>query len=142
MDFSRWRYKKNQIDYILVNRRWRTSVSATRTLPGADCGSDHEMLMFEFKFRLKCFKKSPKPIRYDLQEIPNILYKIEIKNRFRALLDTAKEMEPNEMAEEIIQIYKEAAANHLSKKEITKKPWITKETIEAIEKRKTTKQKN
>ena len=46
------------------------------------------------------------------------------------------------MAEEITQIYKEAAANHLPKKEITKKPWITKETIEAIEKRKTTKQKN
>ena len=134
---------KNQIDYILVNRRWRTSVSATRTLPGADCGSDHEMLMCVFKFRLKCFKKSPKPIRYDLQEIPlNILYKIEIKNRFRALLDTAEEVEPNEMAEEITQIYKEAAANHLPKKEITKKPWITKETIEAIEKRKTTKQKN
>ena len=134
---------KNQIDYILVNRSWRTSVSATRTLPGADCGSDHEMLMCEFKFRLKCFKKSPEPIRYDLQEIPlNILYKIEIKNRFRALLDTAEEMEPNEMAREITQIYKEAAANHLPKKEITKKPWITKETIEAIEKRKTTKQKN
>ena len=114
---------KNQIDYILVNRRWRTSVSAIRTLPGTDCGSDHEMLMCEFTFRLKCFKKSPKPIRYDLQEIPlNIFYKIEIKNRFRALLDTAEELEPNEMAEEITQIYKEAAANHLPKKEITKKP--------------------
>ena len=50
-------------------------------------------------------------------------------------------MEPNETAEEITQVYKEAAANHLPKKEITKKPWITKETIEAIEKRKT-KQKN
>ena len=131
---------KNQIDYTLVNGRWRTSVSATRTLPGADCGSDHEMLMCEFKFRLKCFKKSPKPIRYDLQEIPlNFFYKIEIKSRFRALLDTAKETKPNEMALEIIQVYKEAAANHLPKKEITKKPWITKETIEAIEKRKTTK---
>ena len=46
------------------------------------------------------------------------------------------------MAEEITQIYKEAAANHLPKKEITKKLWITKETIGAIEKRKTTKQKN
>ena len=91
--------QKNQIDYTLVNRRWRTSVSATRTLPGADCGSDHEMLMCEFKFRLKCFKKSPKPIRYDLQEILlNFFYKIEIKSRFRALLDTAEEMEPNEMA--------------------------------------------
>ena len=94
------------------------------------------------EFRLKCFKKLPKPVRYDLQEIPlNILYKIEIKNRFRVLLDTAEEMEPNEMVEEITQIYKEAAANHLLKKEFTKKPWITKETIEAIEKRKTTKQK-
>ena len=72
--------------------------------------------MCQFKFRLKCFKKSPKPIRDDLQEIPlNIFYKIEIKNRFRALLDTAEEMEPNEMAEEITQVYKEAAANHLPK---------------------------
>ena len=56
-----------------------------------------------------------------IEEIPlNIFYKIEIRNRFRALLDTAEEMEPNEMTEEIPLVCKEAAAYHLPKKKSQK----------------------
>ena len=51
---------KNQIDYVLTNRRWKTSVTAARTLPGADCGSDHELLMAEIKLRIKKIKNPPK----------------------------------------------------------------------------------
>ena len=33
----------NQIDYILCSQRWRSSIQSTKTRPGADCGSDHEL---------------------------------------------------------------------------------------------------
>ena len=33
---------RNQIDYIAIKRRWRSSVKAAKTYPGADCGSDHQ----------------------------------------------------------------------------------------------------
>ena len=42
---------RNQIDYILCSQKWRSSIQSAKTRPGADCGSDHELLIA--KFRLK-----------------------------------------------------------------------------------------
>ena len=42
---------RNQIDYILCSQRWRSSIQSVKTRPGADCGSDHELLIA--KCRLK-----------------------------------------------------------------------------------------
>ena len=42
---------RNQIDYILDSQRWRSSKRSTR--PGADCGSDHELLIAKFRLKLK-----------------------------------------------------------------------------------------
>ena len=36
---------RNQTDYILCSQRWRSSIQSTKTRPGADCGSDHELLL-------------------------------------------------------------------------------------------------
>ena len=36
---------RNQIDYILCSQRWRSSRQSAKTKPGADCGSDHELLI-------------------------------------------------------------------------------------------------
>ena len=36
---------QNQIDYILCSQRWRSSIQLAKTRPGADCGSDHELLL-------------------------------------------------------------------------------------------------
>ena len=44
---------QNQIDYILCSQRWRSSIQSTKTTPGADCGSDHELLITKFRLKLK-----------------------------------------------------------------------------------------
>ena len=44
---------QNQIDYILCNQRWRSSIQSTKTRSGADCGSDHELLIAKFRLKLK-----------------------------------------------------------------------------------------
>ena len=44
---------QDQIDYILCSQRWRSSIESTRTRPGADCGSDHELLIAKFRLKLK-----------------------------------------------------------------------------------------
>ena len=36
---------RNQIDYILCSQRWRSSIQSAKTRQGADCGSDHELLI-------------------------------------------------------------------------------------------------
>ena len=61
---------RNQIDYILCSRRWRSSIQSTKTRPGADCGSDHELLIAKFRLKLKKVGKTTRPFRYDLNQIP------------------------------------------------------------------------
>ena len=43
---------------------------STKTRPGADCGSDHELLIAKFKFKLKKVRKTTRSFRYDLNQIP------------------------------------------------------------------------
>ena len=49
---------QNQIDYILCSQRWRSSIQSAKTRPGADCGSEHELLIAQFKLKLKKTTKS------------------------------------------------------------------------------------
>ena len=50
--------------------RWRSSIQSTKTRPGADCGSDHELLIAKFRLKLKKGGKTTRPFRYDLNQIP------------------------------------------------------------------------
>ena len=49
---------------------------------GSYCGSDHELLTA--KFRLKLNKKTIRPFRYDLNQIPSD-YTMEVTNRVNGL---------------------------------------------------------
>ena len=44
---------RNQIDYILCRRRWRSFKQSVKTRLGADYGSDHELLIAKFRVKLK-----------------------------------------------------------------------------------------
>ena len=44
---------RNQFDYILCSLRWSSSTQSAKTRPGADCGSDHELLIATFRLKLK-----------------------------------------------------------------------------------------
>ena len=74
----------NQIDYILCSQRWRSSIQSTKTRPGADCGSDYELLITKFRLELKKVGKTTRPFRYDLNQIPYD-YIVEVRNRFKGL---------------------------------------------------------
>ena len=74
----------NQIDYILCSQRWRSSIQSTKTRPGANCGSDHELLIAKFRLTLKKVGKTTRPLRYDLNQIPYD-YTVEVRNRFKGL---------------------------------------------------------
>ena len=55
-----------------------------KTRPGADCGSDHELLIAKFRLKLKKVGKMTRPFRYDLNQIPYD-YTVEVRNRFKGL---------------------------------------------------------
>ena len=71
----------NQIDYILHSQRWRSSIQSAKTRLGADCGSDHKLLIAKFRLKLKKVGKTTRPFRNDLNQIPYD-YTVEVRNRF------------------------------------------------------------
>ena len=78
---------RNQIYYILCSQRWRSSIQSAKRRPGADCGSDHKLLIAKFRLKfpyLKKVGKTTRPFRYDLDQIPYD-YTVEVTNRFKGL---------------------------------------------------------
>ena len=69
----------NQTDYILCSGRWRSSIQSAQTILGADCGSDHELLIAKFRLKSKKVGKTIRPFRYDLNQIP-YNYTVEVRN--------------------------------------------------------------
>ena len=61
---------QNQNDYILCSQRWRSSIQSAKTRLGADCGSDHELLLAKYRLKLKKVEKTTRPFKYDLNKIP------------------------------------------------------------------------
>ena len=59
-------------------------IQSAKTRPGADCGSDHQLLDAKFRVKLKKLGKTTRPFRYDLNQIPYD-YTVEVMNRFKGL---------------------------------------------------------
>ena len=59
-------------------------IQSAKTRLGADCGSDHELLIAKYRVKLKKVEKTTRPFRYDLNKIP---YEstVEVRNRFKGL---------------------------------------------------------
>ena len=69
---------------IFLQPRWRSSIQSTKTRLGADCGSDHELLIAKFRIKLKKMGKKTRPFKYDLNQI-SYDYLVEVRNRFKGL---------------------------------------------------------
>ena len=59
-------------------------MQSAKTRPGADCGSDHELLIAKFRLKLNKVGKTIRPFRYDLNQLP-YEYTVEVTNRFKGL---------------------------------------------------------
>ena len=60
------------------------SLQSAKTRSGADCGSDHELLIAKFRLKLKKVGKTARPFRYELNQTTNH-YTVEVRNRFKGL---------------------------------------------------------
>jgi len=60
---------RHQLDYIMIDKAWRTSVMNSRTRPGVDCDTDH--ILVTMKLRMKVYKqdKPKKQVRYNLDNL-------------------------------------------------------------------------
>ena len=83
MDITRWSIPKSDCLYPLQPKREKL-YRLRKTRPGADCSSDHELLIAKFRHKLKKVEKTTRPFRYDLNQIPYD-YTVEVTNRFMGL---------------------------------------------------------
>ena len=85
-------------------------LQSVKTRLGADCGSDHELLITKFRLKLKKVGKTARPFRYDLNQIPYD-YTVGVRNRFKGLdlIDTM----PDELWNEVHDIVQETGIKNI-----------------------------
>ena len=93
-------------------------MQSAKTRPGADCGSDHELLIAKFRLKLKKVGKTTRPFRYDLNQIPYD-YTVEVRSRFKGL-DLIDRV-PDELWMEVHDLVQETGIKTILKKKKHKK---------------------
>ena len=102
-------------------------------LPGADCGTDHEILSIMLRLKMVKMKREPNPVCYGRNNISNE-FTVKVKNRFLLLLQDIMEKEPEEIGESPKIIVIEVAKEHIPKRE-KKTPCISQQSLVEIEER-------
>ena len=114
-------------------------MQSTKTRPGADCGSDHELLIAEFRLKLKKVGKTTRPFRYDLNQIP-YNYTVEMRNIYKGL-DLIDRV-PDELWMEVCDIVQKTGIKTIPKKKKCKKAkWLSEEALQIAVKRREMKSK-
>ena len=95
---------------------------SAETTPGADYGTEHELLIAKSILKLKKVGKTTRLFRYDLNQIPYD-YTVEVTNRFKGL-DLIDRV-PEELWTEVLDIVQEAVNKSIPKKKKCKKAkWL------------------
>ena len=130
---------KNQIDYIIINKRFRNAVTQVKTYPGADCNTDHNSVVAEVKVRLKKHQnEKTKTIREIniLTENQSVKERFAIKtmNRYEVLMEMEEENVQQQWAK--LQTAVEEACEELPKtKRKKKKPWMAENILNLMDDR-------
>ena len=138
MDITRWSTLTSDWLYSL-QQRWRSFIQSAKTRPGANCGSDHELLIAKFRLRLKKVGKTTRQFRYDLNQIPYD-YTVEVRNRFKGL-DLIDRV-PDELWMEVRDIVEETGIKTIPmEKKCKKAKWLSGEALQIAVKRREVKSK-
>ena len=92
--------------------------TVSKTRPGVNCGSDHELLMAKFRLKLKKEGELSRPFRYDLSQILYD-YTVEVRNRFKGL-DLIDRV-PDELQMEVCNLVQETGIRTIPKEKKCKK---------------------
>ena len=117
----------------------RSPIQSAKTRPGANSESDHKLFIAKFRLKLKKVRKTTRPFKYDLNQIP-FDYIVEVRNRFkgRGLLDRV----PDELLMEVCDIVQETGIKTIPKKKKCKKAkWLSEEALKTAVKRRKAKGK-
>ena len=123
-----------------MRQRWRSSIQSAKARLGADCGSDHELLIAKFRLKLKKVGKTTRPFRYDLNQIPYD-YIVDVRNRFKGL-DLIDRL-PDVLWTEVPDFVQETEIKSISmEKKCKKAKWLSGEALQiTVRKKRSEKQR-
>ena len=114
------------MDYILCSQRWRSSIQSAKTRLGADCGSDHELLIAKFRLKLNKVGKTTRPFRYDLNQIP-----YDYTGSDKQIQVIRSDRIPEELWAEVLDIVQEVEIKTIPKKKKSEKAkWMSEEALQ------------
>ena len=130
-----------QIDYILTPKKFKTSIfgARTRSFPGADIGSDHELVMTTLKIKLKKIHGgSPSRIKFDIDKLFDHAiradFQAEIGGRFAALNLIDRDLD--DVVHDFNEAITSSAMKTIGRKRLKRKPWVTDEVLALCDQRK------
>ena len=133
----------------MVKKRFPSSVNInrSRSVPGADVGSDHELLMMTFRLRLKrIINPTNTRIKYDLEKLKDTTlakaFQAKIGGKFAPLILLENENNYIDTVITAMNIAVTETANEiLGKHRRIKKPWVTSDILDLCDKRRELKKK-
>ena len=140
---SRDRKTKNQIDFFLIKRRWRTAINDIRTRKdNLLIDSDHQMLKCKIKSKLKTYTKSYKAQRFNIEGLRNPATARQYCQELRKTAQAPPhDSTVNKKWEYIRDAMIKTAKKTIGKTQTKSKPWISQETLNAIKHRESLKNK-
>ena len=127
---------KPQIDHIIINGKWRSSLQDVRACRGADCASDHTLVLGVISLKLRKTRKGQQRARLiDSDKLRNkdiqTAYSIEVQNRFHLL-----QLDKDEVKlEDFNKVLRESGEKILGFKCRKKEEWIRPATWTKIDER-------
>ena len=127
----------NQIDHELIDRRWPSGVLDVRSFRGADCDTDHYLVIAKVRERLALGKQAAQRFhrqRFNFRKLnePEVRkqYQIEFTNRFATLENLNDDEDVNRTWENIRENIKISAKDRLGLHEFKQnKPWFDEERL-------------
>lgn len=130
---------RNQIDYMLVKKRFRNCVTRVTTYPGADIGSDHVPLVAEIKLKLKKIRKEQKNLRIDTEVLKNSQTREQVRQELNNELATSTNGSYKEVEHlwlDLKNIFTGVCNRNMqSTNRVKKKRWMTDEILNMMEDR-------
>lgn len=138
---------RNQIDYLLINKRYRNSIKSAKTYPGADVSTDHNPIIVRMEVKLKKLIPKQNKTKIDISQLQDPITKEQVATRINnelSQIKTTQSKNSNKKWEAFKNCIAKPTNEILGKNENNnkRKPWMTNEILHMMEERRLHKNKD
>lgn len=138
---------RNQIDYFLINKRYRNSIKAAKTYPGADVSTDHNPVIIRIEVKFKKLIPKQNKNKGDISQLQDPVKREQLATRINnelRQLETTQNENSNKKWEALKNSISKPIQEILGKNKSNNKTktWMTDEILQMMEERRLHKNKD